>query len=159
MKSWAIARALHVLGVVLWIGGVSMVTTVLLPAVRRLHAAGHPADLFERIEHGFSRQAQWTTLLVGATGFYLTYALDLWRRFADARYWWMTAMVVVWLIFTSILFVLEPLVLHRWLRERTQRDPAGTLALVERLHRILLALSLVTVAGAVAGAHGLLLFS
>jgi uncharacterized membrane protein len=30
------ARALHVLGVVLWIGGVAFVTTVLLPAVRRI---------------------------------------------------------------------------------------------------------------------------
>lgn len=29
------ARALHVLGVVIWIGGVSMVTTVALPAIRR----------------------------------------------------------------------------------------------------------------------------
>src|SRR5262249_17393224 len=30
-----VARALHVLGVVVWIGGVAMVTTVLLPAIRR----------------------------------------------------------------------------------------------------------------------------
>lgn len=29
------ARALHVLAVVIWIGGVSMATTVMLPAVRR----------------------------------------------------------------------------------------------------------------------------
>ena len=40
-----IARALHVLAVVIWIGGVSMVTTVALPAVRRVTwertACGH----------------------------------------------------------------------------------------------------------------------
>ena len=30
-----LARILHVLSVVLWIGGVSMVTTILLPAIRR----------------------------------------------------------------------------------------------------------------------------
>ena len=29
------ARVLHVLGVVLWIGGVAMVTTVLLPVIRK----------------------------------------------------------------------------------------------------------------------------
>lgn len=34
MNEFALARVLHVLGVVLWIGGVAMVTTVLLPAVR-----------------------------------------------------------------------------------------------------------------------------
>ena len=36
MSDLAFARALHVLAVVFWIGGVAMVTTVLLPATRRL---------------------------------------------------------------------------------------------------------------------------
>ena len=31
----AVARALHVLAIVVWIGGVSMATTVVLPALRR----------------------------------------------------------------------------------------------------------------------------
>lgn len=35
MDEFALARVLHVLGVVLWIGGVAMVTTVLLPSVRQ----------------------------------------------------------------------------------------------------------------------------
>ncbi|MBS0400580.1 MAG: hypothetical protein JSR95_18105, partial [Proteobacteria bacterium] len=35
MFELALARALHVLGVVIWIGGVSMATTVALPAIRR----------------------------------------------------------------------------------------------------------------------------
>src|SRR3989338_7455886 len=32
-QAFIIARVLHMLGVVLWIGGVAMVTTVLLPAI------------------------------------------------------------------------------------------------------------------------------
>jgi len=35
MDGVVLARALHVLAVVIWIGGVAMVTTVILPAVRR----------------------------------------------------------------------------------------------------------------------------
>jgi hypothetical protein len=35
MDDIVIARGLHVLGVVIWIGGLAMVTTVLLPAIRR----------------------------------------------------------------------------------------------------------------------------
>ena len=35
MDDLALARALHVLAVVIWIGGVSMATTVAIPAVRR----------------------------------------------------------------------------------------------------------------------------
>ncbi len=36
MSVWLWSRVLHVLGVVIWIGGVTFVTLVLLPAVRRL---------------------------------------------------------------------------------------------------------------------------
>ena len=63
-------------------------------------------------------------------------------------------MVAVWLIFTAVLFVLEPLVLHNWFRSSALRDPRGTMLLIQRFHWVLLALSLLTVAGAVAGSHG-----
>ena len=158
MDAWPLARALHVIGVVFWIGGVAMVTTVLLPAVTAARGP-HAIELFERLEHRFAHQSRWTTLLVGATGFYLVAALDLWSRFSEMRYWWMTAMVVVWGIFTLMLFVLEPLFLHRWIAARMERDAAGALRLVSRAHRILLAASVVAIAGAVAGSHGLLLFA
>ena len=81
MADFVIARAVHVLGVVLWIGGVATVTTVLLPTIR-----------------GFAKD--------------------------DA------------------------------LVRRAERDPDGTLRLIQRGHWVLLTLSLVTVAGAVAGSHG-----
>ena len=70
--------------------------------------------------------------------------------------WWMHAMVAVWAVFTIILFVAEPLFLHRWFHERAGRDPEGTFALVQRLHWVLLAASMVTVGAAVLGSHGML---
>ena len=154
MNEFAIARALHVLAVVLWIGGVAFVTTVLLPAIRHRYAAKDRLAFFDRIERRFAWQARFTTLLAGATGFWMTQRFGLWPRFVEAGFWWMHAMVAVWVIFTLMLFVLEPLVLHRWFEQRTARDADGTFALVERLHRVLLALSAIAVLGAVAGAHG-----
>jgi uncharacterized membrane protein len=148
---------LHVVCVVLWIGGVAMVTTVLLPAVGRLTGTQDALGFFEQVEHGFARQARWTTALVGLSGFYLVAALDLWQRFAEPRYWWMSAMVAIWAIFTLLLFVLEPLLLHRWFAARSKRDATGTLRLTLNLHRVLLALSIITIAGAVAGSHGVFL--
>ena len=53
-----------------------------------------------------------------------------------------------------MLFVFEPWFLHRWFHARAARDQAGTFRLIERLHRALLAISLVTVLGAAAGSHG-----
>jgi uncharacterized membrane protein len=157
MEAWTVARVLHVLGIVLWIGGVAMVTTVLLPATQRLKAAEERVAFFEVIERGFARQSRFTTLLVGASGFYLVDRYDLWERFAQAAYWWMHAMVAIWLLFTLVLFVLEPLFLHRWFLERARANPEAVFRLVTRFHWVMLAVSLITVAGAVAGSHGFLM--
>jgi uncharacterized membrane protein len=151
MDELAIARAVHVLAVVIWIGGVSMVTTIFLPTAID---SAEGARLAELVERRFANQARIATLLVGASGFYMIERFQLWDRFAAASYWWMHAMVLVWLIFTVILFVAEPLFLDRWFRARMRVDPQGTLRRVARLHWVLLALSLLTVFGAVAGSHG-----
>jgi uncharacterized membrane protein len=158
MDEVAIARALHVFAVVLWIGGVGFVTTVLLPAIRRLRAPDERLALFEFIERRFAWQARITTLITGLTGLDMVFRLDLWDRFLTVSYWWMDAMVLVWLLFTLMLFVAEPLILHRWLMARAKAEPQATFKLVERLHWLLLTASLVTVLGAVAGSHGLLMF-
>ena len=154
MNEFVFARVLHVLGVVLWISGVAMVTSVLLPAVAQMKSAAERIEFFERIERRFATQARFTTLLVGLSGFYMVHLLDAWSRFAELRFWWMHAMVLVWLIFTLMLFVLEPLVLQRQLKQRAQRHPEKTFALIQRMHWLLLSLSLIAVAGAVAGSHG-----
>ncbi len=151
-----LARALHVLSVVLWIGGVGFVTTVMLPTVRRLKGAEEWLPLFDAFESRFAVQARVTIVLAGLTGFYMLVRLDLWYRFLMLGFWWMHAMVLVWLLFTLMLFVAEPLFLHRWIMARARAAPVSTFRWVEWLHRILLVLSLLTVFGAVAGSHGFL---
>lgn len=154
MNEFALARAVHVVAIVLWIGGVAMVTTVLLPATTRQVAESERVTFFERIEARFAAQSRWTTLAAGASGFWLVWQWNLWQRFLDAHYWWMHAMVAIWALFTLLLFVLEPLVLHRWFEVRARRDAVGTFALIRRLHWVLLVASLATVLGATAGVHG-----
>ncbi len=157
MEDFFLARALHVAAVVLWIGGVAFVTAVLLPAVRTFREPAEQVAFFEKVEGAFGRQARVTTLLTGLSGFYLVHTLGAWSRFADMHYWWMHAMVLVWAVFTLMLFVLEPLWLHRWFEARARRDPEGTFAIITRMHWVLLALSMITIAGAVAGSHGWIL--
>jgi uncharacterized membrane protein len=152
MDDFIFARALHMLAVVAWIGGVAFVTTVLMPSVRRSTAPADRLAAFHRFEGKFAPQASFWVLLAGASGFWMTWRADLWQRFGDASYWWMHAMVIIWLVFMLMLFVIEPLFLHR--RMESSPDPARDFARMERLHRLLLALSLITVFGAVAGSHG-----
>lgn len=154
MRSFILARAIHVLGVVFWIGGVAMVTTVLLPAVRGFKKPHDRVVFFEMVESRFARQARWSTLITGVSGLYMLYYLNGWSWIHQWSHWWVAAMVLVWTIFTLMLFVLEPLVLHRLLRARATRDPDGTFAFIQVMHWVLLSLSLITIAGAVAGSHG-----
>jgi uncharacterized membrane protein len=158
MDDVTIARVVHVLSVVLWIGGVGFVTTVLIPVARRLPDPASQAAVFEAMEGRFGAQARITVLLAGLSGLYMLIRMNAWYRFAAPAFWWMHAMVLVWLIFAGLLFVLEPLVLHRRFAEHARRDPEAAFRLLHRAHVILLVLSLLTIAGAVAGSHGMVLF-
>ena len=151
---FALARVIHILAVVLWIGGVAMVTTVLLPAIKRMDSTEDRISLFERLESRFAWQAKITTLLTGLSGFYMMYVLDAWHRYTQISFWWVHAMTLVWVIFTLVLFVFEPLILHRWFHNQAREQPTKTLGLVHRFHVVLLTISLLTIAGAVAGSHG-----
>ena len=156
MEDIAIARALHVLAIIHWIGGVALVTAVILPAIARFSEPARRLELFEEIERRFSLQARISVMLAGLSGFYMTYRLDAWHRFIDPQFWWMGAMVVIWFIFSFLLFVAEPLYFHSWFRHRAVRDSDGTFALLRRAHRLLLFLSAVTIVAAVLAAHGVL---
>ncbi|MFK3888817.1 hypothetical protein [Sphingomonas sp. NPDC079357] len=152
MDDFILARALHVLSVLLWIGGVAFVTTVVLPATRRNHPPGDRTAAFHRIEAGFAWQARLWVLLAGASGFWMVYRGDMWGRFLDPHFWWMHAMVGLWLVFMVMLFAIEPLVLHPLM---AREDASGqSFEWIERLHRLLFLVALVTVFGAVAGSHG-----
>lgn len=158
MTDIVIARALHVLAVVIWIGGVSMVTTVALPAVRRGDLGEDRLRAFRAIERRFVWQARTAILLVGLTGFYMAWRFDLWDRFRSAAFWWMHAMVCLWLLFVIILFIAEPLILHRHFHRWAAAEPAATFAWLHRAHWVLLVLSVVTIFGAVAGSQGWSIF-
>jgi uncharacterized membrane protein len=53
-----LARTIHVIAVVFWIGGVAMVTTVLLPAVRRFKSPEERVVFFESVQQRFARQSR-----------------------------------------------------------------------------------------------------
>jgi len=154
MDGVTIARAIHVLAVIHWIGGVALVTLVLIPAAVRIAEPRRRLALFEAVEDRFARQTRISVPIAGLSGFYMTWRMDAWGRFADPAFWWMGAMAFVWALFMIVLFVAEPLFLNRWFHARAGADPDAAFALLGRAHRIALVLSVVTLAGAVLGVHG-----
>ena len=138
----------------MWIGGVGFRTTTAMPAIRAAHAPDERLAAFHKFESRFVWQARFWVLLAGASGFWMAARGDLWARFHDASFWWMHAMVLVWMIFFTMLFFIEPLVLQR--RMKSSPTPARDFDRMERVHRLLLALSLLALLGAAAGSRGLI---
>jgi uncharacterized membrane protein len=146
MDDVTLARAVHVLAVIHWMGGVAFVTAVVLPE-RKL-------ALFEAVERRFSAQVKVSVPLVGLSGAYMAERLDLWHRFVEPAGWWLAAMALLWLLFMVILFVVEPLLARDWFERQSTNDPNGTIRLLQRAHWILLTAGAVVSAAAVLGAHG-----
>jgi uncharacterized membrane protein len=148
-----LARALHVLFVAHWIGGVAFVTLVALPMARASRDPHEGWALFEAIEKRFSSQVRWSIPLAGATGLWMVWRLDLWAQFADPAFWWLDAMVLVWALFMALVFVVEPIARATVAAEAADH-PQVVLRRVSRAHVVLLLAAIVTLLGAVAGAHG-----
>lgn len=153
MDDLTIARALHVLAIVHWIGALTTVTASILPAARREADPARGAALFEAVEARVSLQVKFSVTLAGLTGFYMTERLDAWARFLDPTFWWMQAMLALWALFMIVLFAAEPFVLDRWFAREATRDPRRVLDLAQRAHWLLTGLAWITVGAAVLGAH------
>ncbi len=158
MTDFILARVVHVLAVLMWIGGLAFVTTVVTPHVRRTQPPERRMAAFHAFERRFAPQARIWVLLAGVSGFWMTHRAALWDRFIEPRFWWMHAMVALWTLFVAMLFLIEPLILrHRTRRPAdTSADPVADFDRLEHMHRLLLALAAITVLGAVAGSHGLM---
>ncbi|MGH7986315.1 MAG: hypothetical protein ACREQX_08525 [Candidatus Binataceae bacterium] len=152
---FVVARILHVLAIVVWIGGIAAITTIVFPAMRRVDSNEQKVWLFERIERSFRPQARIAWLIVGLSGLYMVWALNLWSRFTEARFWWMHAMVGLWLIFGLMLFLIEPLVVGPRLRRKFMTEPDIAVARIAAVHWVLLVLSLSVIAVVVGGIYGL----
>ncbi len=149
-----IARVIHILSVVFWIGGVGFVTTVLIPSLRKTQQPADRLRLFEILEAKFGFQAKLATVFAGASGLYMLQAMDMWFRYTMLQYWWMHLMTFIWAIFMLVLFVLEPMFLHAWFHSRATNNNEKAFMVLQVMHIVLFTLSLVAIMGAVAGSHG-----
>jgi uncharacterized membrane protein len=151
-----IARAVHVLCIVHWIGGVASVTTIVLPNAARLDAPQALAA-FESFERRFAAQARMSILLAGLSGLYMLWAMygSTFLQMAPAL-WWLYLMIGVWTLFALAVYVLEPLFLHRLFADFAIRSPKKAFRIATNLHAIALALSAAAIVAGIFGAHGAL---
>jgi uncharacterized membrane protein len=151
MDDLLIARMIHVLSVVIWIGGVYFVTFVILPGLKHID---DKVSRFEAIENRFTKHAKIVVTLAGLSGFYMVHQLDGWQWFTDVDFWWVYAMSLLWLIFTFVLFIAEPLFLHAWFSRQAALNPDRAITIAIRFHQLMALLSFFVIAAAIFGVHG-----
>lgn len=151
---FVLVRMLHVVGVVLWIGGVAFIALVLLPTLRSLPDPEKNFKTFAAVEGRFKRLAKVITMITGLSGFFMLYWMDAWHRYQELSFWWVHLMTFIWVFFTLVLFVVEPILIKRNIHEKAIRDPAATMRFMNRVLRVVVTLGIIAAFGAVSGVHG-----
>ena len=155
----SIFHIIHVLTVILWIGGLAFITLLILPMIVKMKNPLEKVLLFQRIEHKFAPLARIYSAVVGVSGFIMFFIMDLHSGpFFDLPFS-LLFMVFVWVFWIIMLFGLEPLIIKRMLDRLASQKGDGleiedVFNRMNKLHYVLLLLSLAASAAGAAFAHG-----
>jgi len=149
----SILTAVHVLGVVVWIGGVAFVTMIVFPMITRMENSLEKVLFFQGMEHRFARIAKSSVVVVGLTGGWLLYVTGEWHILFSIAGMGPTLMLIVW---TFYLFVLlfEGKIFKMIFGGKAQQNTDKVFSLLSRFHWVVLGLSLLTVGVGVWTGHG-----
>ncbi|MBE7415401.1 MAG: hypothetical protein HS130_09325 [Deltaproteobacteria bacterium] len=148
----------HVLTVILWIGGLAFVTGIVLPMAIKTPDPLQKVLTFQRIEHRFAPLAKAYNIIVGITGFVMVWQTGWYELYFRPGGWALTFMTAVWVFWFVMLVGLEPTVIRKMLdrmaREGATMDIDGIFRKVKTLHWVMVAISLAASAAGVLVAHG-----
>lgn len=153
---------IHLLSVILWIGGLAFVTFNVFPAIYRETDSLKKVLLFQRIEHRFSAQARILSLLTGITGIAMVYIGNWWvwltgDGLSTLKGMSLLFMIIMWAFWTVLLFGLEPIIIRKMLKKyelnHDKYEIDDVFKRVNILHYVLLTLTLIACAGGAMFAH------
>ena len=149
----SILTAVHVLGVVVWIGGVAFVTMIVFPIITRMENSLEKVIFFQGMEHRFAKIAKISVAVVGLTGGWLLYLTGEWRILFSMVGMGPTLMILVWTFYVLVL-LFEGKLFKMIFGGRAQQDTDKVFALLSRFHWVVLSLSLMAIGVGVWTAHG-----
>jgi len=144
---------IHVCCVIIWIGGVTFVTTVIFPMMYRTEGSLEKALLFQGVEHRFAGMVKWLVALVGVTGFWMLVAKYGVAILLQPRGIGIVIMLFAWALYTTVLLS-ERKIFGRIFADPEKIDMNKALKMVNVMHWVLLAVSYSAVAAGVWFGHG-----
>ncbi len=150
----AILLIIHVIAVIIWIGGVTFVTTVIFPMMYMTEGSIEKALLFQRVEHRFAGMVKWLIVIVGVTGFWLLYAQYGFAILAERKGLGILIMLFAWTLYATVLLS-ERKIFSKIFADPEKTDMDRALRLINAMHWALLIVSYAAVAGGVWFGHGM----
>ena len=155
---FSLMHYLHLIFVILWIGGLGFITIVVLPMIVKMQDPLQKVLFFQRIEHKFAPLAKLYNAIVGITGFVMLYMSGWHSIIFTAQGISLLFMVAVWVFWAVMLFGLEPLVVRKMIdnlaRSGEKMEIETIFNRMNRLHWVLLIVSLLASISGVAFGHG-----
>jgi uncharacterized membrane protein len=143
---YVIAVTLHIMSVVVWIGGVTFVTLITFPMILRMDKSLEMVMMFQGTEHRFVKIAKVMVILAGLSGFYLLYEKGLSTA--------VIIMIVIWAFYTSLLIGLEKILFAKLFgKPEDQKDTKQVFKILQIFHWVILGLSFIAIAAGVYEAH------
>ena len=105
MLDYVIALIIHVISIIIWIGGVSFVTMITFPMIQRGGSSLEQVMMFQGTEHRFGKIAKTMVILAGLSGLYLIKVKGM-----SFGVW---VMIILWAVYASLLFGLEKMIFKK----------------------------------------------
>ncbi len=155
---FVLMHIIHLLTVILWIGGLAFVTMIVLPMAIKTPDALQKVLLFQRVEHRFAGIARFYNLVTGVTGFVMMFMTGWHRTLFTRGGIPLTVMTLVWVFWFVMLFGLEPIIIRKMLDNMAKGGAKLEIDTIfirlNRLHYFMVAISLIASAAGALVAHG-----
>jgi len=155
---FSILHLIHVLTVIIWIGGLAFITMLVLPMIIGMPDALQKVLFFQRIEHRFAPRARIFSATVVISGLIMMFSTGWHAMLFTKRGIPLLVMLVIGLFWIVMLFGLEPRIIKRMLANLAKSGEKMEIETVfnrmNRLHWVLFIVSLIASAAGVIFAHG-----
>jgi len=143
---YIIALSIHIISVVIWIGGVAFVTMVTFPMILRMDKSLEMVMMFQGTEHRFGKIAKVMVILAGLSGFYLIY-----EKGTSFGVW---VMIIVWSFYAALLFGLEKMIFKKLFGQPSgDMDTKKVFNILQTFHWVVLGLSIIAIIAGVYAGH------